>query len=139
MKKKKAVKNRFPLKIFEPHIGSFWCLTSSFVPNIPAYGIRNTLNFLIQFVNGSCLLFSKLSIIGIQYSNSYISLRCMILWFNIFIPYNLITPLLLVIICHHTNLSHYYWLYSCLLFWGILCSVNHACVTCLVNSNFCCT
>ena len=42
---------------------------------------------------------------------SYISFKCTIRRFNIFIPYHVITSLIQVIICHHANLSQYYWLY----------------------------
>ena len=42
----------------------------------------------------------------------HISFRCMTLWFNIYIPYELMTKISLVTICHHTKLPQYYWLDS---------------------------
>ena len=48
-----------------------------------------------------------LSLVGIQYYISYIHFRCIIQWFNIFIPYNVIALLILAIICHRANLSQY--------------------------------
>ena len=53
----------------------------------------------------------NLSVVGIQYYVGYINFRCMMWWFDISIACNVITPLILVIICHHANLSQYYWLY----------------------------
>ena len=58
----------------------------------------------------------NLSIAGMQSRIGYFGFRCSRRWFNIFVPYRVITPLILAIICHPVNLSPYYWLYSPSLF-----------------------
>ena len=45
------------------------------------------------------------STVGIQYYISYNSFTCTIWWFDIFIPHSMITPLRLVIISHHANIT----------------------------------
>ena len=54
--------------------------------------------------------FFYLSIVGTQCYVCYNAFRCTMKWFNSSILYNVIIPLVLVIITHLANLSQYYWL-----------------------------
>lgn len=75
--------------------------------------------YLVIFRITILFWFKDINTVGIQFCIGYISLRCTMQWFDICRPCNVITPLILilVIICHHANLSLYHWLYSSALFY----------------------
>lgn len=59
--------------------------------------VRNTATNAQVLISLSQILFLNLSIFAIQY---YICFRYIIQWFDIFIAYDVIIPLILLIICH---------------------------------------
>lgn len=79
---------------------------------LPIPGSLRYPDSLVTFlkINYFCITFD------IQYYVSHITFRCTIWLFDIFRPYNVITPVILGIIFWCVNLSQYYWLYSPLLF-----------------------
>ena len=61
------------------------------------YNVQSVFLNILKFLPNFLKTYFLLSVVGIQSYIGYISSRCTIEWFDIFMPYNVISPLILVI------------------------------------------